>query len=424
MRLCIRAYAISFLIGLPCFGETAEIIWTITTDRPGQVNRIRPTRDGGFILVGDDLVARLDQDGNVVWEKPYLNLQGSDVIETDAGFLVVSKGSGERINKLLRLNVDGDSLGLAHGSTFLEPAANGGSMTILEPDPQNISGDSIERGYSLLRLDSNGYVLDRWDSPWENFQGAASDPDKRLAMLTSLGGGHLVINYTDSLGNKTDTQTIASSGGYASVFAANAKGGFWAGYDNCYRGDCHFELMGMGDVVDFPATNSIDSDTLRTRGLRSGWDGSMMFLGWSFQGTHRSDGEISGRLVDLWTITTFPAFRIYRKGYDIDHLPEFRFPQFGSTVPETSRVPSGSLPASSGQYYFKDGFMLSDGSWILVGRLVNDQDKNLLAIRIRLPQDPVRIRRASQGTGPRSRKPLRGRSLLGRWSTRRTGIIF
>ncbi|MEO7779641.1 MAG: hypothetical protein ABIY63_19105 [Fibrobacteria bacterium] len=351
-------------------------------------------------------------------------MNGADVFETNGGFLVVSKGPGDRLNKLLRLNADGDSLGLAHGSTFLEPAANGGSMTILEPDPQNISGDSLEHGYGLLRVDSNGYVLERRDSPGETFLGAASTSDKHLAVLTTLGGGSLRINYSDSLGNVTDTQTISQGGDYASVFAANPEGGFWAGYDHCYSSDCHFELMVIGGDPGFPTPSDIDSDSLRTFGLRSGRNGSMIFLGGSFKGTRWPDGEIRERLVDKLIITTYPAFRLYMKGSDINHLPLLAFPQFGSSKPDTSRVPSGSLPSLARGYCFKDGLMLSDGSWILVGRLLNDQGKSLLAVRIGLPQDPVRIRPANQNPGIRARKPLRGRTLLGRWSTRRFGITF
>lgn len=127
--------------------DAMDLRWITAYGLPGDqfVTTIQPTKDGGFILVGDDVLLRLRADGLIVWQKslghtcPGVQCQGVavlDVLETSSGDFILA---GDR--HWIKLDSQGDIL---WGYTFGEPSYHNGSiLRLVEESNGNILVEAL-----------------------------------------------------------------------------------------------------------------------------------------------------------------------------------------------------------------------------------------------------------------------------------------
>lgn len=215
------------------FGVKQTDVWVLRLDAQGQVVWAKTyggagveqawsvglTGDGGYVVAGgttsfgagaaDYWVLRLDQDGNVVWQKTYGGPQddggGGDyeefvvrvLVDRDGNYLLASEsasfGSGETDIWALKLRPDGSILWeKAYGGeyedslwSFVEAADGGyilpGSTVSFSPD---VSGDTW-----VLRLNSDGSIR------WQKVFGLAQFWDEALSVGATQDGGAIVGAY-------------------------------------------------------------------------------------------------------------------------------------------------------------------------------------------------------------------------------------
>jgi hypothetical protein len=87
--------------------DAIDLQWITAYGLPGDqsVTKIRPTKDGGFILVGNEVLLKLRADGFIEWQKSLGQVRALDVLETSAGDFILA---GDR--HWIKLDSQGDIL--------------------------------------------------------------------------------------------------------------------------------------------------------------------------------------------------------------------------------------------------------------------------------------------------------------------------
>jgi hypothetical protein len=87
--------------------DAIDLQWTTAYGLPGDqsVTKIHPTNDGGFILVGNEVLLKLRADGFIEWQKSLGQVGGLDVLETSTGDFILA---GNR--HWIKLDSQGDIL--------------------------------------------------------------------------------------------------------------------------------------------------------------------------------------------------------------------------------------------------------------------------------------------------------------------------
>jgi len=102
--------------------DAIDLRWITAYGLPGDqtVTTIQPTKDGGFILVGNDALLRLRADGLILWQKSLGGVEALDVLETVSGDFILA---GD--HHWIRLDSQGNVL---WQYTFGEPSYHSGPI--------------------------------------------------------------------------------------------------------------------------------------------------------------------------------------------------------------------------------------------------------------------------------------------------------
>ena len=102
--------------------DAVNLRWITAYGLPGDqiVTKIRPTRDGGFVLLGSGVLLRLRADGFILWQKSLGGVTVLDTLETNTGDFILAAD-----RHWIRLNSQGD---LLWGYTFEEPSYHTGPI--------------------------------------------------------------------------------------------------------------------------------------------------------------------------------------------------------------------------------------------------------------------------------------------------------
>jgi hypothetical protein len=263
------------------------IDWTTTIVGPGveYANDVRPTSDGGYVVVGvgslvnfeDYLVVKLGADGSEIWRVD-ANLsnyaeRAFDVIETtDRGFIVVGSADNATGDHqwrlwLVKLTAGGD----------IEWTTENGLTQEIAVDSGIVRGTLLTDGRIALAGGSNS--LSDVQDPWT----AIVSPDGELQTFTAFetlgtpgfGVATYVHNITPLAGGGFALTGYVSSGlsnGYLWVFDADGQPlwdrvytdfavDFRAGLDVCATDDGGFALIGI-DLPNANSTTVVKTDSL------------------------------------------------------------------------------------------------------------------------------------------------------------------
>src|SRR6185503_17687061 len=71
--------------------DAVDLQWITAYGLPGDQDalKIHPTKDGGFILLGDGVLLRLRADGLIIWQKSLGSEATRDVLETSSGDFIL-----------------------------------------------------------------------------------------------------------------------------------------------------------------------------------------------------------------------------------------------------------------------------------------------------------------------------------------------
>ena len=204
--LCITL--ILFPISVLC--QVPDTMWTSLVVDGGRSTSacVRQTNDGGFILAGDNnpggvmsdaFLAKIDQDGNVIWTKSYGGT-ASDYLNsvqqtTDGGYICTGANLSMGIHGLaytIRTDANGDSLwtrlfgepGFAyHGSDVVNTID--GCYTITG----NCTDNENENRLLLLKYNDSGDLL--WSQIYREFWG------KGLSLVQLVDGSFVIAGQSD-----------------------------------------------------------------------------------------------------------------------------------------------------------------------------------------------------------------------------------
>jgi len=254
---------------------------------------IRETDDGGYIIGGvsesdngdvsenkggkDCWVVRLDNVGNIVWEKNFGGSQNETIhdiqLTDDGGYIVgafstssdgdVSGNNGMRDFWIVKLNASGDLV--------WETNIGGESDDILESIIQAADGGYIASGFSssdevgingqsdawIVKLDDLGNLL------WETNIGG-SQRDIAMSIDNTIDQGFVVAGYTETSDDKRDV--------WMAKF--NEAGGLE--WQNTYGGSDDEEAGSVQQTLDggyiiSGYSRSSDSDVTENKGSADGW---------------------------------------------------------------------------------------------------------------------------------------------------------
>jgi len=232
-------------------------VWVLKLDQDGNVIwqktygggytdiafSIRQTSYGGYILVGyttsagagktDIWVLRIDQNGNVLWQKTYggsdndFNFITNSIQQTsDGGYIVTGRtysfGAGNSDVWILKLDGSGNvQWQKTYGGSNDDWAY---SIQQTSDDGYIVAGGTVSFGagngdFWVLKLDSNGNVL------WQKTYGG-TDRDSALAIQQTSDGGYIVAGYTNSFGaGKSDVWILKldSNGNISGCYAEGSS---------------------------------------------------------------------------------------------------------------------------------------------------------------------------------------------------------
>ncbi len=254
---------------------------------------IRETDDGGYIIGGvsesdngdvsenkggkDCWVVKLDNAGNIVWEKNFGGTQNETIhdiqLTNDGGYIVgafstsndgdVSENNGMRDFWIVKLNGSGDIM--------WETNVGGASDDILESIIQAADGGYIASGFSssdevgvdgqsdawIVKLDALGNLL------WETNIGGPQR-DIAASIANTLDQGFVVAGYTETSENKRE------------VWMAKFDGEGMLDWQNTYGGSDDDEAVSVqqtseGGYIIAGYSESIDGDVTENKGSADGW---------------------------------------------------------------------------------------------------------------------------------------------------------
>lgn len=204
-----------YVLRLDEFGDT---LWTLTIGGPSidEIKSIIETEEGDFIATGstfssgagnsDVSLVKLNSEGNIIWEKTYGGLDneyGNEVIETSTGYLIagasVSFGYGEEDAYLIRVDFDGN---LLWSKSYGDDSFDGFNSII-----DAIGGGFIMVGYTqsfgnlmdvlLIKTDDEGNL------EWSRAYGG-SGYEYGEGLLKTEDSGYLLVGYSRSFGSGAD----------------------------------------------------------------------------------------------------------------------------------------------------------------------------------------------------------------------------
>ena len=209
---------------------TGAFVWTrlMDCDRGSEnplstsVSSIRPTRDGGAVLVGstspyedsgdenwDIWLAKLDSAGGLVWAKgydQYADDDGDDVAETQEGdFLVIGDAGPDWKNKnivAMKTDPEGAVLWQKQYGTATE---DGACALVLPKEGGSFLACMSKFGYGTwtgwgLRLNTDGKILWQFLFRWK--AGSATYWEAIAQnVLEAADGGYIIAGYTSSKGS-------------------------------------------------------------------------------------------------------------------------------------------------------------------------------------------------------------------------------
>jgi hypothetical protein len=205
-------------------GASFGIVYIVKTDSRGDTlwtkeyrrddgdwgEKIKPTSDGGYIVVGttcghqndsDIYILRIDENGDTLWTKTYggdLHEEGYGVQQTnDGGFIFSGWSASTRGIYIIKTDENGDTLWTkSHDSGraySIYQTSDGGYML------SGCVGDGLEGSADtyLLRADING------EKEWICKYGTPDD-EYGLSMLQTSDGSHVITGWTGPHFDSTD----------------------------------------------------------------------------------------------------------------------------------------------------------------------------------------------------------------------------
>jgi hypothetical protein len=200
--------------------ESGNVVWQKTYGRSGEygegASSIQQTTDGGYIVAGytvsfgagecDMWVLKLDENGNVVWQKAYGGQDAEGAMSVrqtaDGGYIVAgatrfSFGAGIWDMLILKLDSSGNvSWSKTYGgenweyATAIQQTTDGGYIVVGDTTTFGVNGNDH---VWLLKLDSSGNIS------WENSYGTG-DVDEGSFVRQTADGGYIVAGGTMSFG--------------------------------------------------------------------------------------------------------------------------------------------------------------------------------------------------------------------------------
>jgi len=193
--------------------EASEWVVAIGGDRSDYAYAIEQTSDGGYIIVGhtfsfgsdgDIWILKLDNEGNVEWQKSYGGIGQDNAFAiqqtSDGGYIVAgytqSFGPGHNDVWILKLDSNGNiEWQKAYGGKFvdyvyaIEQTKDGGYIVAGETHSFGSRGDAW-----ILKLDNNGNIQ------WQKAYGGKNNDGIRAIQQTK-DGGYVVAGGTGSFGS-------------------------------------------------------------------------------------------------------------------------------------------------------------------------------------------------------------------------------
>jgi gliding motility-associated-like protein len=215
--------------------QQGDVIWKTTFGGTWSdwVEYVYPTTDGGFVITGSTtsfngdiplpnppdknaLVVRFDTDGNVVWAKNIIGLNGQSIIQTsDGGYLL----AGERYSPGFNVSYDALIVKMdANGNTVWEQTYGGDGLSadlawrVIETSDGNyiFGGSSIAGNNSMVvgqggqdvwivKINTTGAIL------WQKLYGTSTFDDFENIIETPDGGFLVTASTYGNDGNKSES---------------------------------------------------------------------------------------------------------------------------------------------------------------------------------------------------------------------------
>ena len=268
-RICLVVCFVAFMVMFCSFREALADQWVKTYGGTGtdRATSVQQTSDGGYIMAGrtdslgvgklDAWVLRLDLGGNIEWQKTYGGAGDDEVLSvveaSGGGFVVVgytsSTGAGKKDVWVLKLDEDGNVEwqktygGAEDDEAFSVVEATGGGFVVAG---QTSSSGAGKKDVWVLKLDDDGIV------EWQKAYGGSGD-DVVYSIQQTLDEKLIVAGSTDSFGaGKKDAwilnldrdgnivwqKTYGAVGDdeVLSIRQTSGKGYITAGWTNSYAG--------------------------------------------------------------------------------------------------------------------------------------------------------------------------------------------
>ena len=178
-----------FIVALSTFCIAAKTsycnqYWAKIYGDTGGANSIQQTADGGFIILGVNMLLKTDNDGNVEWGK---DLGGNCVQETsDGGYIVFG-------DILLKLDIYGNvELGKNIGGKCVQQTSDGGYVVISQ----------YVDDLWILKLNSDGNVGSIYPNTWQKTYSGGFSAESIRQSFNEEGNpdGYIVAGSTSSFG--------------------------------------------------------------------------------------------------------------------------------------------------------------------------------------------------------------------------------
>jgi len=215
--------------------DAIDLRWITAYALPGDqtVTKICPTKDGGFVLVGNDVLLRLRADGLIVWQKSLRQVTVLDVLETSSGDLIL-------VGDLHWIKLDSQGNFLWQ-YTFGEPSYhNGPIVSVVEQSNGNIVVEALG-SRTVFSADGELRSITEYAMDWDS----ESDPVRIRARSGETlwtgenGDNHYLVGKADRnsgwlkvftvsekpIGGPLLIQTLADGGVLMSV-SIYGEGGF------------------------------------------------------------------------------------------------------------------------------------------------------------------------------------------------------
>jgi len=208
--------------------DATNLRWITAYGLPGDetATKIHPTKDGGFILVGSEVLLRLRADGLIVWQKSLGQVGALDVLETSSGDFILA---GDR--HLTKLDSQGNVL---WGYTFGEPSYHTGPiLRLVEERDGNIVVEALG-SRTVFRADGElrsiaEYIMN-WDS--QTYSGGIRDRAGDTVWAGEAGAYHYWVGKANRnngwlsvfsvplkpIGGPPSIQPLADGGAIVSAF--------------------------------------------------------------------------------------------------------------------------------------------------------------------------------------------------------------